>query len=171
MKKFLSLIVGLVLSLSAYSQYSQAKIDYPKFETDSNGQQVVVMTIEQAQSLDNGTDLLALLEKQSTQMGSYDSVCVKVINDKEQVIASQKMEIAKLKESLNNKDQQISALQGEVAAYLKKILILEEQVVNRQQVIDEKNLQIRKMKTKMVIGGLGGGVAIIGLVLGLLMIH
>jgi hypothetical protein len=171
MKKFLSLIVGLVLSLSAYSQYSPAKIDYPKFETDSNGQQVLIMTIEQAQALDNSTDLLALLEKQSTQIGSYDSICVKVINDKEQVIASQKMEIGKLKESINNKDLQIKALQGEVAAYLKKILILEEQVANRQQVIDEKNLQLRKMKTKMVVGGLGGGVAIIGLILGLLVIH
>jgi chromosome segregation ATPase len=171
MKKFLSLIVGLIFSLSAYSQYSQAKIDYPKFETDSNGQQVLVMTIEQAQSLDNSTDLLALLEKQSTQIGQYDSVCVRVINDKEQVIASQKMEIAKLKESLNNKDQQIKALQGEVAAYLKKILILEEQVANRQQVIDEKNLQIRKMKTKMIFGGVGGGVAIIGLILGLVVLH
>jgi len=171
MKKFLSLIVGLVLSLSAYSQYSQPKIDYPKFETDSNGQQVIVMTIEQAQSLDNSTDLLALLEKQSTQIGQYDSVCVRVINDKEQVIASQKMEIVKLKESIDYKDQQIIALQGEVDAYLKKILFLEEQVTNRQQVIDEKNLQIRKMKTKMIFGGVSGGVAIIGLIFGLLVLH
>jgi chromosome segregation ATPase len=171
MKKFLSLIVGLVLSLSAYSQYSQPKIDYPKFETDSNGQQVIVMTIEQAQSLDNSTDLLALLEKQSTQIGQYDSVCVRVINDKEQVIASQKMEIVKLKESIDNKDQQIKSLQGEIDAYLKKILILEEQVTNRQQVIDEKNLQIRKMKTKMIFGGVSGGVAIIGLIFGLLVLH
>ena len=171
MKKFLSLIVGLVLSLSAYSQYSPAKIDYPKFETDSNGQQVLVMTIEQAQALDNSTDLLALLEKQSTQIGSYDSICVKVINDKEQVIASQKLEIAKLKESINNKDEQIKSLQGEVAAYLKKILILESEVANRQQVIDEKSLQLRKMKTKMVFGGIGGGVAIIGLILGLIVLN
>ena len=170
MKKFLSLIVGLVLSLSAFSQYSKP-IEYPKFETDSNGQQVIVMTIEQAQALDNSTDLLALMERANSQIGQYDSVCVKVINDKEQVIASQKLEIAKLKESLNNKDQQIKALQGEVAAYLKKILILENEVANRQQVIDEKNLQIRKMKTKMVFGGIGGGVAIIGLVLGLLLVH
>lgn len=170
MKKFLSLMVGLVLSLSAFSQYSKP-IEYPKFETDSNGQQVIVMTIEQAQALDNSTDLLALMERANSQIGQYDSVCVKVINDKEQVIASQKLEIAKLKESLNNKDQQIKALQGEVAAYLKKILILENEVANRQQVIDEKNLQIRKMKTKMVFGGIGGGVAIIGLVLGLLLVH
>ena len=171
MKKFLTLIIGVILSLSAYSQYSQPKIDYPRFEIDSLGQQVLVMTIEQAQNLDNGTDLLVLLQKQNTQMGQYDSVCVKVINDKEQVIASQKMEIAKLKESINNKDLQIKALQGEVASYLKKILILEDQVDNRQQVIDEKNLQLRKMKTKMIVGGLGGGVAIIGLILSLLLIH
>ena len=171
MKNFLTLIIGMILSLSAYSQYSQPKIDYPRFEIDSLGQQVLVMTIEQAQNLDNGTDLLVLLQKQNTQMGQYDSVCVKVINDKEKVIASQKMEIAKLKESINNKDLQIKALQGEVASYLKKILILEDQVDNRQQVIDEKNLQLRKMKTKMIVGGLGGGVAIIGLILGLLLIH
>ena len=171
MKKFLTLIIGVILSLSAYSQYSHPKIDYPRFEIDSLGQQVLVMTIEQAQNLDNGTDLLVLLQKQNTQMGQYDSVCVKVINDKEQVIASQKMEIAKLKESINNKDLQIKALQGEVASYLKKILILEDQVDNRQQVIDEKNLQLKKMKTKMIFGGIGGGVAIIGLILGLLLIH
>jgi hypothetical protein len=170
MKKFLTLIIGMILSLSSFAQYSKP-IEYPKFEIDSNGQQVLVMTIEQAQNLDNSTDLLALLEKQNTQMGQYDSVCVKVINDKEQVIASQKMEIAKLKESINNKDLQIKALQGEVASYLKKILILENEVANRQQVIDEKSLQLRKMKTKMVVGGLGGGVAIIGLILGLLVIH
>jgi hypothetical protein len=171
MKKFLSLIACFVLSLSAYSQYSKAKIDYPKFETDSNGQQVIVMTIEQAQSLDNTTDLLALLEKQSTQIGKYDSVCIKVINDKEQVIASHKLEIDKLKEFLNNKDQQIKSLQGEFELHIKKFILLEEQVDNRQQVIDEKNIQIRKMKTKMVFGSLGGGVAIIGLILGLIVLH
>lgn len=171
MKKFLSLIACFVLSLSAYSQYSKAKIDYPKFETDSNGQQIIVMTIEQAQSLDNATDLLVLLEKQSTQIGKYDSVCIKVINDKEQVIASHKLEIDKLKEILNNKDQEIKSLQGEFESHIKKFILLEEQVDNRQQVIDEKNIQIRKMKTKMVFGSLGGGIAIIGLILGLIVLH
>lgn len=169
MKKFLSIMIGLLLSFTTFAQTKP--IEYPKFETDSNGQQVIVMTIEQAQDLDNSTDLLSLMERANSQIGSYDSVCVKVINDKEQVIASQKLEIAKLKESLNNKDQQIKALQGEVASYLKKIMILEDQVTNRQQVIDEKNLQIRKMKTKMIFGGIGGGVAIVGLILGLILVH
>lgn len=167
MKRFLSLMVGLVMSFTLFAQSSKP-IEYPKYDVDSNGQQVLVMTIQQAQALDNSTDLLALLERLNTQINDYDSVCVKVINDKEAVIASQKIEISKLKQSLDNKDEQIKALQGEVASYLKKILILEDQLVNRGKVIDEKNLQIRKMKTKMVLGGIGGGVAIIGLILGLI---
>lgn len=167
MKRFLSLMVGLVMSFTLFAQSSKP-IEYPKYDVDSNGQQVLVMTIQQAQSLDNSTDLLALLERLNTQINDYDSVCVKVINDKEAVIASQKIEISKLKQSLDNKDEQIKALQGEVASYLKKILILEDQLANRGKVIDEKNLQIRKMKTKMVLGGIGGGVAIIGLILGLI---
>lgn len=171
MKKILTLIIGMIISLSAYSQYSQPKIEYPRYEVDSLGQKVLVMTIEQAQSLDNSTDLLVIFQKLNTQINDYDSVCVKVINDKDKVIASQKMEIAKLKESINNKDLQIKSLQGEISAYLKKILILESEVDNRQQVIDEKNLQIRKMKTKMIFGGIGGGVTIIGLILGLIILN
>ena len=160
MKKFITLIFSIILSFSAYSQYSQPKIEYPRYETDSLGQKVLVMTIEQAQSLDNSTDLLVLLEKFNTQIGNYDSVCVKVVNDKDKVIASQKVEISKLKESLDNKDKQIAALQGEVESYLKKILILENQLDNRQKVIDEKDLQLRSAKTKMIFGGLGGGIVI-----------
>ncbi len=167
MKKFLLIAFSMIFNLVSYSQ----TIEYPKFEIDSNGQQVVVMTIEQAQALDNNSELLSLFEKLNSQMADYDSVCVKVINDKDNVIASQKLEISNLKKTINNKDQQISALQGEIAGYLKKIIILEGQVENRQQVILEKDKQIRKMKTKMIFGGVGGGLAIIGLIVGILVIH
>ena len=94
--KSILLIFALIISLFSYSQ----KIDYPKFDIDSLGQQVVVMTIEQAQALDNNSDLLLLFEKLNSQMADYDSVCVKVINDKDNVIVSQKMEISNLKKSL-----------------------------------------------------------------------
>lgn len=168
MKNLITLIIGLVLSLTAFAQDS---IEYPKFEVDTNGQQVIVMTIEQAQSLDNSTDLLFLLEKINTQVGDYDSVCIQVINDKDIVIASQKIEISKLKESLVNKDEQIKTLQNQIYLYIKKVNILENEIDNREKVIKEKNSQIRKIKTKMVIGGIGGGATIIGLVLGILLIQ
>ena len=162
MKKFLLIALALISTLVAFGQ----SIEYPRFETDSNGQQICLITIAQAQALDNNSELLSLFEKLNSQMADYDSVCVKV-----NVIASQKLEISNLKKSLDNKDRQIDALQGEIAGYLKKIIILEGQVENRQQMIDLKDKQIRKMKTKMIFGGVGGGVAIIGLILGLVLVN
>jgi uncharacterized protein (DUF3084 family) len=165
--KSILLIFALIISLCSYSQ----NIDYPKFEIDSLGQQVVVMTIEQAQALDNNSELLLLFEKLNSQMTDYDSVCVKVINDKDNVIASQKMEISNLKKSLENKDDQITSLQGEISGYVKKISILELEVQNRQNLVDVKDKQIKRLKTKMILGGAGGGLAIIGLILGIILIN
>jgi predicted phage tail protein len=151
-----SLFLLTLISINVYSQ-----IDYPKYEVDSLGQKVIVMTIEQAQSLDNNSEMLSLFEKLNSQIGSYDSVCVKVINDKDVVISSQKLQISKLKESLNNKDEQITTLQSEIKQHEVKEKILQDQVDNRQEVIGEKDKQIKKMKLKMILGG-GVGAAIIG---------
>lgn len=165
MKNFL-IIFSLLLSFVGVSQ-----IEYPRYEKDSLGQKVVVMTISQAMKLDNNSELLGMFEKLNSQLGEYDSVCVKVITNKEKVIKVQKLEIASLKASLSNKDAQIENLQKQVATYIDRVGILEEQVENRQAVISEKDLQIRQLKTKMIFGGIGGGIIIIGAVLGVLLIH
>lgn len=160
------LILFLLLTINSFSQ-----IDYPKYSVDSLGQNVIVMTIPQAMRLDNNSELLSLFEKLNSQLGEYDSVCVRVITDKEKVIAVQKLEITKLKESLNNKDVQIKNLQNQISKYIITIGILEQEVENRNSVISEKDLQIRGLKTKMIFGGIGGGTIIIGLILGLILIH
>lgn len=153
------------------SSVSAQTIDYPRYEVDSLGQKVVVMTIEQAMKLDNNSELLTLFEKLNSQLGEYDSICIKVINDKEKVISIQTVEISKLKESLNIKDEQIASLQHRIAEYIVNIGILQDQVKNREDVISEKDKQIRGLKTKMIFGGIGSGVAIVGLILGLIFIH
>ena len=76
-----------------------------------------------------------------------------------------------LKKTLQNKDDQIISLQGEISGYVKKISILELEVQNRQNLVDVKDKQIKRMKTKMILGGTGGGLAIIGLILGIILIN
>ena len=164
--KRLLILFSLLLTLTSFSQ-----IDYPQYTIDSLGQNVIIMTIPQAMRLDNNSELLNLFEKLNSQLGEYDSICIKVITDKEKVISVQKLEILKLKESLTNKDIQIKNLQDQIAKYVIRVGILEQEVENRQSVISEKDLQIRGLKTKMIFGGIGGGVAIIGLVLGLILVH
>lgn len=159
-----------IVTLFSSSSVAQT-LDYPRYEVDSLGQKVIVMTIEQAMKLDNNSELLTLFEKLNSQLGEYDSACIKVINDKEKVISIQTVEIAKLKESLKTKDDQIASLQHRIAEYIVNVGILQDQVKNREGVISEKDRQIRGLKTKMIFGGIGGGAAIIGLILGIIFIH
>ena len=55
--------------------------------------------------------------------------------------------------------------QTDLSSRQEKNKVLETQLANRQEVINEKNTQLRKLKTKMVIGGGLGTIAIIGLIL------
>jgi uncharacterized protein (DUF3084 family) len=147
-----------------------SQIDYPRYEVDSLGQTVVVMTIEQAQKLDNNSELLSLFEKLNAQMLDYDSVCIRVINDKEYVISTQKLEISKLKESIDLKDEKIITLQKEIEEHNKKVNLLEQQLLNRNDLIKVKDEEIRRLKIKMAVGGSASGLAIIGLIIGLILI-
>jgi peptidoglycan hydrolase CwlO-like protein len=164
MKRIFALIIFLMSISFAYSQ------GYPKIETDSLGNKVVVMTIEQAQKLDNNTDLLVLFQKLDADLGSYDSMCVKVINEKDVVIASQTVQIESLKSSVKIKDEKVTELQKEVAQHLLKIGSLQSEIDNKNTEINLHKGQITKAKWKFAIGGGVGGL-LIGLVLGIFATH
>lgn len=162
MRKLLALIM-LMFTTLAFSQ--KKEIDYPRYEVDSLGQKVVVITVRQAMILDNNSDLLILLKKQVVEMNEYEDMCVKVINDKEVVISKMTIQISKLEKDLVVKDDKIKILQDEILALLAKLKLSDEQLTNRDDVIKTMNKQMSKLKTKMIIGGIGGGIIIVALVL------
>ena len=162
MKKFIFVFLMMfMISLESFAQSG-----YPKFDTDSTGQKLVVLTIEQAQALDNNTDLLFMFEKLNSQIGNYDSICLKVVNEKEKVIASQTVQINNLKSALQNKDQQITNLQMTIAEQNLKIGKYEEELKNNKDEIALHKKEIGRVKRNYVIGG-GIGGFILGIVLSL----
>ena len=163
MKKLFTLLMTLVFT-TMFSQVTQ-KIKYPRFEVDSLGQKVIVMTIPQAMKLNNNSNILEKFEQLQAEMQDYENICVKVINEKDEVIAKLDVVITKQDSQLVKKDEKINALQQEIIGWMQKNQVLQTEVVNRQNVIDEKNKQLSRLKTKMVVGGIGGSVVIIGLVL------
>lgn len=165
MKRILAIIAFWFISISAYSQS-----DYPRFETDSLGNKIVLMTIEQAQKLDNNTDLLVLFEKMNADIGDYDKVCVKVINEKDVVINSQTVQISKLKEALLNRDEQIENLQKTNSKQANLIVSLEKTIDNKDREINLHLGEIKRVKSKSLIGGIIGGTSIIGLIIALIAI-
>jgi anion-transporting ArsA/GET3 family ATPase len=163
MKKILVILTTLILT-STFAQVTPS-IKYPRFEVDSLGQKVVVMTIPQAMKLNNNSDLLKKFEAQDIKIKEYETLCVKVISEKDVVISKLTVTIGQQDGQLIVKDEKIKSLQCEIFGWLEKNKVLETQLANRQEVINEKNTQLGKLKTKMVIGGGLGTIAIIGLIL------
>jgi anion-transporting ArsA/GET3 family ATPase len=155
------------MTLVLTTMFSQVtpEIKYPRFEVDSLGQKVIVMTIPQAMKLNNNSDLLKKFEAQDIKIKEYETLCVKVISEKDVVISKLTLTIGQQDGQLIVKDEKIKSLQGEILGWMEKNKVLETQLANRQDVIDEKNKQLGKLKTKMVIGGGLGTLAIIGLIL------
>jgi ABC-type antimicrobial peptide transport system permease subunit len=126
------------------------------------------MTIEQAQKLDNGADLLILFEQLDANIDDYDSLCIKVISEKDIVIAQQTVQINQLSDLNKNKDAQISNLQSQIQDYKNKEAGYVKEISNKNEEIEIHKGTIRKQRTRMIIGGIGGGVAIIGLIIGII---
>lgn len=163
MKKIYTILMTLIFT-TMFSQLTP-EIKYPKFEVDSLGQKVIVMTIPQAMKLNNNSDLLEKFEAQDIKIKEYETLCVKVISEKDDVIAKLNVTIGHQDGQLLVKDEKIKSLQGEILGWMERNKVLEEQLANRQKVIDEKDKQLRRTKLKMVVGGLGGVAIIIPLVL------
>jgi peptidoglycan hydrolase CwlO-like protein len=160
------LILTTILFISFFSAFAQ-KIDYPRIETDSLGQKIVLMTIQQAQKLDNNTDLLVMFENLDQSLGTYDSLCIKVVNEKDRVIEEQTIQIKNLKNSINVKDEKIVELQSKLSNKESEILTYQNEIKNKNTEID---LHIKEKRDIKWAYGAGGGVIgiIVGLVTGLL---
>ena len=166
MRKLFTILTMLIFT-TMFSQVTQ-EIKYPRFEKDSLGQKVIIMTIPQAMKLNNNSNILEKFEKLQAEMQDYENICIKVIDEKDKVIARLDVVITKQDGQLVAKDEKIKALQGEILSWMEKNNVLEKQLANRQEVIDEKDKQLSRLKTKMVVGGIGGSVIIIGLVLSII---
>lgn len=163
MRKIYTILMLLIFT-TMFSQLTP-EIKYPRFEVDSLGQKVIVMTIPQAMKLNNNSDILAKFEAQNIRIKEYETLCVKVISEKDQAIAKINLIVSKQDSQLLAKDDKITSLQGEIMSWMEKNKVLETQLANRQELVDEKDKQLSRLKTKMIIGGGLGTAALIGLIL------
>jgi hypothetical protein len=165
MKNFIISTIFIFLSLTLFGQ-----IDYPRYETDSLGQKVIVMTVQQAQTLDNSTDLIPLFNKLNVQLGTVDSACIKVVNDKDVVIAKQQVQINDQKNLINTKNDEISNLQKRIDQYITNEKFYKDEIKNKDAEIQLHLDKIQDQKVKMWVGGSLGGLSIIGLIIGIIAI-
>jgi hypothetical protein len=162
MKKILSILLLIQAMLFTSDIYSQD--NYPLLRRDSLGREIVLLSIQQAQELDNKADLLLMLEKVSFQMNLVDSFLVRVIDDKNNVIAQQEMTVNELKYLILTKDRQIQNLQNTVADFKLKELKYSKEIDNKDHEIKLHKDEINKIKRNMLFGGIGSGTALVAVV-------
>jgi len=160
--------IAILLMFCTSFLFSQ--LAYPRYEVDSLGQKIILMTIEQAQALDNNSDLLKLFENLDTQLSDYDEICIRVIGQKDAVIAAQDVQMKTLKESLYNKDSVIVNLQLSLAKTEAKVQSLERELLKKDDEINLHKDELVRVKTNMWIGGSTSTLAIIGLIIGIILV-
>lgn len=155
MKKIITLIV-LMASFFVYGQ------EYPKYEIDSTGVKHVVITMEQARYIDTKLDILELMEKNDMLGQGVDSLSIKVINDLERVVSKQEIQISSLYDLIDNKDEQILNLQSQIANSMLREETYKAQVGNLNEKVEIYETQVNKLENRVLWGGIGSIVAIIG---------
>jgi hypothetical protein len=108
--------------------------------------------------------------RETVPMTLGDSLCDDVILSYDSLVTVQKIEIG-LKDSLiSNKDSQISNLDKQVANEQLKHVMLNGQLSIQADIISNKNLQIKRLKTRTIIVGTAASAVVIGTILSLILI-
>ena len=157
MKKILITMMLVLSSVIAFSQ-----IDYPRIQTDSLGQKVVVMTIEQVQKIDNNLEILELMERAQLECDSLNLSYIRVIDNQNKQISLLELDIKHLKEQINSKNEQITNLQTRLSNLETANKLCEEQKLNYEKQVDVLKDEVRKQKNYKIIGFIVGGAGTLG---------
>lgn len=144
------------------SMLSFSQINYPRIEKDSLGHKVVVMTIEQAQKIDNNLEILKLLEVEGTQCDSLSIAYLQVIDKLNKQVSILTLDIGELKIQILDKDSQISNLQQQLSNMEKDNQLCNIQKVNDNDEISLLKKEVRKQKLQKFGGFIIGLAAMIG---------
>jgi len=155
------LILTLILTISSFLSFSQT-IDYPRIETDSLGRKVVIMTIEQAQKVDNNLEIINLLTKQGTECDSLNTAYLKVIDKQGKQISLLELDVKTLKEQINDKDIQIKNLQTQLKNETESNKLCDDQKKLKDEEIKLLKREVRRQKMQKVVGFIVGGVGVVG---------
>ncbi len=159
------LLFTMLLFLSVFissAQDTTSTVTYPHYSVE-DGQKVLVMTIEQAQKLDNDGEILKLFKQLNADFNSVDSACVKVVDAQGKEIAGLKVQIVALQSLDKTKTEEITNLKSQVSEYKAKDELNKQELEKKDKIITEKDGQIRKQKRQKIGGFIGGGAAIIAL--------
>ena len=139
MKNILTTIL-LFISFTIFSQ------DYPIQSKDSNGVDIIIFTIDQANQINKKIQLIPYYEEMSGLIGEFDTTCTDIIKTQNNYIKSLK-EQSNLKDNLILiKDSQVSNLNEQIKNLNLDRTYCEKQKDDLNSIIKIKDKKILKWK-------------------------
>jgi hypothetical protein len=157
--KNILIICFLLISFSIFSQ------KYPRIEKDSSGNQVVIMTIEQVQKIDNDLEILSLLEEAIIDCENLNNSYIKVIDEQKKTIANLEISKSLLGDQIVDKDKAIANLQERLNNTISLSNECEEQKKELNNKVDVLQKEVRHLKIRRNIGYGVGILGVLGVIL------
>ena len=165
MKKFLFISIFTFLNLVSFAQSN-----FPKYYIERGDTLGLIISIEQAQKIDNDLEILDLLQKRGIRCDSVIKKYLIVVDSLERQIALLELKTKNLESSIESENLMINNLKLQIENWKRDLLLCNQQLELKQNIISNKDLVIKNLKLQRkltIVGGvLGTG---IGFLFGLLM--
>ena len=179
MKHLLTLLVGLILSVSTMAQQikpsldSTKTIEYPSFYIVGGDTLGIIISIEQAQSLDNDLELYGLFEKMKISCDSTIKAYVVVVNEYSSQVAILETKIKSLENTNQSKDNQIKELNSQIVNYQTDLEKAGIQLKLKSKLITNQEKRITVLKLQRASYSIGSGIVgvVVGILVGVFAIH
>ena len=169
--KYLLTILLYTYSMMSFGQPTSDKINgttsgpFPSYFLDTSGHKAgVVLTIEQAQKVDNDYDMIALLENQQLGCDTTIKTYQILVKHQDDLIASLSFGSSQKDSLLRGKDDLINQLRGQIKIYIRDGMLCGQLVDNKDEEIKMLRKQVFKLKVQKIVGFTGvavfGGVAV-----------
>ena len=173
MKKIFTLILATLLSFGAYSQTDTIKHNVvstkdsilntlPSYYVVGGDTLGVILTIEQAQKLDNDEELLELLEDMKISCDSTIKHYIIVVNKYERKVATLELKTKNLEEIKEGQKKMIDNLNQQILNYQADIKAAEAQLKLKDEII-KNNMNMISSLNRWKFGGVTGAVVGFGL--------
>lgn len=158
MKKLLILILGIIISNVSISQNQINPLpeSYPQYYVVNGDTIGAIFTIEQMQKIDNDLELLSLLEKKGINCDSLIKSYIVVIDDYGKQVAILESTNASLEKISSDQKLMILNLKEQISNYKKDLELANAQLNAKDEIIVNKDKQIKHMKIKQALS-IGGG--------------
>lgn len=177
MKYLFTLVIGLILSASTMAQQSNIdtakNTEYPSYYIVGGDTLGIIISIEQAQSLDNDLELLGLFEKMKISCDSTIKAYVVVVNQYSNQVAILETKVQSLETTNKAKDEQIKELNSRILNYKMDLEKAGNQLKIKSEIISNQEKRITGLKLQRATYSVGAGVigVVVGILVGVFAIH